>query len=32
MTAFWSMNSAYPGNKGNIFEICLTADFVKIKF
>jgi hypothetical protein len=23
--------NAYPGNKGNIFEMCLTADFVKIK-
>ncbi len=24
--------NAFPGNRGNIFEKCLTADFVKIKF
>jgi hypothetical protein len=23
--------NACPGNKGKIFEMCLTADFVKIK-
>jgi hypothetical protein len=25
-------NNACPGIRGNIFEICLTADFFKIKF